>query len=452
MNRCLQEAACMPRESSSTRPEEIVLLPSVEDWVTDVSPASSKEAIQTRTQLGLPTDQPIIASGHQPILLHPGIVAKLIAMDGWSKRVGAAMVWVVPDQDVVDPALVRLPKSDDGSLSVQESRIGGDPNINTPTALLSPIAIHDDLPEQLEEIGSWITGFEYETSLAKQFASASIGLLCEKLGIDEPHLVYASDLMSLDAAQSLLDAMIEDPTLAAESYNASVAEFPEAGVRPLRIKDTSIELPLWRFVGTERVPVSIQPDQQDFDRSNLIPRGLLMTAIMRAFVSDFFIHGTGGYSYDRITERWLQEWQGIPLSAIAGVSATMKLSLHANTAIDPNVAAWRAHHAKHSPAMFGDQEAESKKQELVAQIEQSKKADESGKTAALFRELHQLLDETNSKHAKHLDELEEASKNAQRSRAEYEIANDRTWSFPLYTDSQLESLKEEINRALGVQD
>ncbi|MDF1870592.1 MAG: hypothetical protein P1U30_09400, partial [Phycisphaerales bacterium] len=213
-----------------------------------------------------------------------------------------------------------------------------------------------------------------------------------------------------------------------------------------------IELPLWRFEGTGREPVSIQPDQQGFDRSNLVPRGLLMTAIMRAFVSDFFIHGTGGYSYDRITERWLQDWQGIPLSPIAGVSATMKLSLHANTAIDPDEAAWRAHHAKHSPAMLGDQEAESKKQELVAQIEQSKKADESEKTAALFRKLHQLLDETNAKHAKQLDELEEASKNAQRSRAEYEIANDRTWSFPLYTDSQLESLKEEINRALGVQD
>tara|TARA_R110000737_G_scaffold2923_18_gene10138 strand:- start:283526 stop:284854 length:1329 start_codon:yes stop_codon:yes gene_type:complete len=440
----------MPRDSISTRPDEITLLPSPDAWVSDLSPSTSKDSIHARSQLGLPTDQPIIASGHQPILFHPGIVAKLIAMDAWSKRTGAATVWVVPDQDVVDPALVRLPKSNDGSLTVEEFRIGGESSTITPASLLPTIEMGSDLPSELEEIGSWLMGFEHEPSLAKQFASASIGLLCEKLGIDEPTMVYASDLLAMDASQSLLDSMINDPKRAAELYNASVAMFPDAGVRALKIERDSVELPLWRLDGSKRVPVSIQIGQQDFDRSNLAPRGLMMTAIMRAFVCDLFIHGTGGYSYDRITEHWLTEWQGLTLSPITGVSATMTLDLDAGKSVDPDHAAWVAHHAKHTPAMLGDQQASARKAELVAAIAQSKTAGDHARTATLFHAMHQLLDETRTKHAQQLRELEAASTNAQQSRNEFQIANDRTWAFPLFTDSQLGSLKADIERALGV--
>lgn len=444
---CLQEPACM------TKPAQIVLLPKPTAWPTDLAPPSSPAAIQARTRLNLPIDRPIIASGHQPILFHPGIVAKLIALDHHAKKTNAHPVWIVPDQDIVDPALVRFPvidnDTDSNTLTTRDIRIGGEPNQLTPSTLAAPISINADLPDELESIAQWLMGYEHESTLAHQLASATLGMLCDQLGLEEPILIYASELLALDASSKLLDAMLADPKAAIEPYNASVTRFSDAGVRPLSITDTHIELPLWRLEGTTRQPVFIERGQSELDRTNLIPRGLLMTAIMRSFICDLFIHGTGGFQYDQITEAWLGDWQGITLAPIAAATATMTLDFDLSTPQDPDHTVWLAHHAKHNPALLGDQAAADQKSELVAAIAVS---NSKSTKAQFFAQLHQLLGDSRSKHSKAIAQLDHASVIAQQSRQMLEIANDRTWAFPLYTDQQLQSLKAEIVRAFDESD
>jgi len=445
-----QESACMALENTSMQAPEITLLPAPDDWPSDLNAPNSEQSINARQQLGLPTDRPIIASGHQPILFHPGIVAKLIALDHWSSETGAAAVWIVPDQDVVDPALVRLPKQDGESLAVESIRIGGGPIEHSPAASQPVIAIKDGLPDQLDPIGSWLMGYEHEPSLARQFASATVGMLCEQLDLQEPLLIFASDLLSTDAGSALLDVMLADPKAAIEFYNASVEKFPDAGVRPLSITESRVELPLWRLDGEGRVPVFVDLDSETmFDRSNLIPRGIMMTAIMRAFVCDLFIHGTGGYEYDQISEAWLDGWRDQALAPIAAATATMRLEFDIPIAVDPDRAVWAAHHARHDPAMLGDYVAADRKLALVDEIAESKLHGNQNHTAKLFAQLQQLLVETRSNHAGAIEEFDAASRAALDSREAREIANSRTWAFPLYTDLQLQSLKDEVIRALG---
>jgi len=437
--------------STSLNPPELTLLPEPDAWPSTLAPSESPQAISIRSQLDLPTDRPIVASGHQSILFHPGIVAKLIALDHWSKRTGAASVWVVPDQDVVDPALVQLPDLNGDLLSSKSVRIGGEPNVFSPAASLPAISINPDLPSELESVGTWLMGYEHESSLARQFASATIGMLCEQLDLEEPAVIFASDLLSLDASSALLGSMLDDPNAAIDSYNASVAEFPHAGVRPLSMTDSRIELPFWRLVGSDRLPVFIETARlSEFDRNNLIPRGLMMTAIMRAFASDLFIHGTGGYEYDQITEHWFNNWLGRTVAPAVGVSATLTLGLDLPGSLpDPDHSVWLAHHARHNPGLVGDHEAASRKAELVSAITQSKSKGNQSNTATLFAQLHQLLSDSIASHSTEIADLDHAAERAQQSREAHRLASDRTWAFPLYSDQQLLSLKSEIVRALG---
>jgi hypothetical protein len=441
--------------STTSPPVQITLLPGANSWPTKLTAPTDDRHIRARAQLGIPTDQPIVASGHQPILFHPGIVAKLIAMNQWSRATGAVSVWVVPDQDVVDPALVRLPDDSGEVLTDEQIRIGGEANTTSPAAALPPVAVDPDLPESLEPIGSWLMGYQHEASRAKQFTHATLGMLCEQLGLDEPVMVFASDLLAIDVGRSLVERMVEDPIDSIHAYNSSVAEFSHAGVRPLKITPTHVELPLWRVEGGERLPVFVEIGKASaFDHSNLLPCGLLMTAIMRLAICDLFIHGTGGYEYDQITEHWMRAWGGHSIAPIVGVSATMTLGLGgAESAMSPDRAVWLAHHARHNPAMLGDQEAARKKTELVLAIAESKANKSHQATAQLFTNLHQLLDQTRSAHADRIRQFEADSSQAQRMRLAHELANelsnDRTWAFPLYSEKQLELLKDEIVRALA---
>jgi len=428
---------------------EIVLLPGETEWPTSLSAPSSSTLIKARTQLGLPADSPMIASGHQPIVFHPGIVAKLIAMDHWAKKTGSATVWIVPDQDVLDPALIRVPGMDGDVLTVTSIRLGGEPNELSPVAIIPPIAVRQDLPEELESIGTWLMGYEHESSLARQFASATIGMVCERLGIDEPRLMYASELLGIEAGSVLIDAMLDEPRRAIESYNRSVARFSDAGVRPMSISDDRIELPLWRLEDGGRSPVFVDPAHiEGVDRSNLIPRGLLMTGVMRSVFSDLFIHGTGGDHYDHITEHWFLDWLGQPLAPAVAVSATMRLGFDLPTTLDPDRAMWNVHHARHDPAMLGDESAAQKKTDIVNAINASKSKDDHAQSARLYTELHKLLSRVRVEHAQKLAEFDAAAERAQHARQTLALANDRTWAFPLYSDAQLQILKAEIVGAL----
>ena len=455
-----QESACMIDPSpiskpiESTRQTTITLLPDGECWPSDLQIPDAEPVLKTRGQLGLPIDRPIIASGHQPIVFHPGIVAKLIALDHWSKVNGAHPVWIVPDQDVVDPASVRVLISNNNRTQSESSiRLGGHPNSDTPSSMVSPIDIENELPTEYEQLSEWIMGYTHEDTIARQFASATLGLLCDELDLIEPTILYASELLETSAGKSMLDQLLNNPVQAIESYNTQVDQFPDAGVRPLSLTNSQAQLPLWRTEQKSRRHAQIDVnDPVSFDRTSLLPTGLLMTAIMRSAVCDLFIHGRGGMEYDRITEHWMHDWLGIRLAPMVGASASVYLELDMDRDLpDPKRAAWEAHHARHNPSMLGDSAAAQRKQELVDQIEVARTQGNRAVASKLFAELHTLLDNVRNKHSDQIDRLDAQERASRELTQIHALAMDRTWPFPLYSWSQLRELKNQVIQALDAQ-
>ena len=421
------------------------------DWAAWASALSTKRQSPARAVLGLDPDRPIVMSGHQPIVFHNGILSKLIALDEAAKRTNAQAVWIVPDQDAVDPGLVRVPMGSGKSLSAQMIELlpSGtvSPGVSVGSIESAPIAEPEH--ESLKPLAQWLDQYAAIGSLAQQFGYATIEYACDQLGIDTPRLVFASELFQADAIMSIIDTMRVDPALCAQSYNNAVAKYPNAGVRALVIEEDRIELPMWGCRANQaRVGID-STNINDFAPAELMPKGVLMSAIARAHLADLFIHGTGGWVYDRIAEDWFSEWLGIKLAPMAMATATHRLDLgfSPGETIDADSAKWQLHHARHTPAMVGDAGTQARKDELVSQIHQL--APKDPQRTVLYRQLQSLLDDFRQHHA---DELAGFVSQANRARAlarQYELAMDRTWSFVFFDQDALHALNRATRRAMG---
>lgn len=434
-------------ECTPIRPIDVTIEPAWAEWESALAEHNPDPA---RRQLGIPNDRPVVFSGHQPVVFHPGILAKLIAQHEAARRTGAARVWIVADQDPVDLETVRVPVGRGEHLTSQTIQLleAGSTPPGVPSASLPTMHIKDTDDDRLEALVSHLRDCAHEPSLARQFASATIRLACDRLGIEMPQLIYASDLFRSDQMFSIAQRTIDDPESCARAYNTAVRAHPGARVRPLTIEDDRIELPLWGLrENRPRVPVDTD-NIDDFGQGSLIPRGLLMSLLVRAHLGELFIHGTGGWAYDRVTHDWAKAWLGIELAPMALTTATQHLELgfSDDEAIDLDHAAWRLHHARHTPGMLGDHDRQAHKDELVEQIRVAKA--EGSDPSKAFGELQRLLDAYRADHAQGLERLGEQVRRAQRMRDQIELANDRTWPFVLFSEEQLGELKRAVVDAM----
>lgn len=59
-----------------------------------------------------------------------------------------------------------------------------------------------------------------------------------------------------------------------------------------------------------------------FSGQQLVPRGALITAMLRLLFSDLFVHGTGGGQYDPCTDALIRNWWAVEPSPFAVASAS----------------------------------------------------------------------------------------------------------------------------------
>ncbi len=431
---------------NTTRSIEIDLRPDAHEWKAALQNHTPHAA---RAQLGIPNDRPIVMSGHQPIAFHNGILAKLIAQHEIAQSTGAGRVWIVPDQDIVDLETIRVPTGSGDDLHTRNIQIlePGSVPPGVPAASLPAMDPIDPDDDRLAELVEYLRGYAYESSLARQFASATIQLACDRLGIDPPQIIYASDLFTSEAVWDQVgSAMRLDPDDAVRSYNDAAAKHPEAKIRPLDINNDDYERPVWKLRdGYARIPVN----DASFDQFNTAPRALLMSGICRAFLSELFIHGSGGWTYDQITEHWFQNWLNITLNPMARASASVYLPLGIDdpNAIDLKEAHWRFHHARHHPALVGDDDTQRTRDELVSQINTARAAGDN--PDPIYQQLVRVLEDHRVRNANELSVLESQIEHARTHAKQIELANDRTWAFPLFDDESLHMLKDRIHNAMN---
>lgn len=420
-------------------------------------------AASFRSQLSMP-DGPLVMSGHQAILWHPGILAKYIATDACARAAGAAAAWVVVDQDTPAPHEIAWPRrasinSDRGLIGARQFDYASHCDADVP-ACARPTLVARTLGEDLlfidpagalPRIRAAINDAARLPNAAAQVTRAIESLLPPSIAPVPPF--FATSIARTDFFAAVVRHMRSDPRRCIEAYNTAALAHPDADIRPLDA--SALELPLWRITGplgraTRRAVAA--GDLEAIPAHELAPRALLMTALLRLAACDLFIHGTGGVAYDRVTDAWIASWLGpdaVP-APTALATATLLLPLDAapeDPLADEAFTAQRDYRdALHKPGSLGDQTLESQRRALVASIAAS--AYRSARREHLYRELHRLLARHREQHGPAI-EARRAAAFAARTSAKDRAGSIRTWAFPLYPESSLLRLRDEIVRAFA---
>jgi hypothetical protein len=386
-------------------------------------------ALHTRQYFGLPVDMPIVATGHQPVMPHPGILIKYLRARSLADAWGGRCVNLVIDTGVERVGDIDVPL--------------GHPPADMSVATLSMLTEYDGVlasrppgvpnsphpPEGLME--SAAPGIETMTrawqsaagSTAAEQAAAAVGTVLRPY-VGEPDLVFASSLLRSPIGQALLEAMRSDGEGCVRIYNEAVAAYPNAGVRPLSMGAIT-ELPLWCVEGRHRRPASTR--NLDTHPTQVLPRALVTTALTRAALADHFVHGLGGVSYDRIMERWMDRWLGWSLCPRSLATATVRLPGCSDQDIERALQHQHliARRLIHDPQGGGRMALSSEKAAMLGQI-QSASTDNTARHeafVAMHRRLADARTEGGLRHAR--SQLAAATRSAK-------IASRRTWAFPLY--------------------
>jgi hypothetical protein len=356
------------------------------------------------------SDQPIVASGHQTELHHPGVWVKDVLINAAARRIGGAAYHFAVDTDAPKHLDLRWPGfsapiTDDPAF--HDAHWSGRLAPPTPAHLerLQAAVAAANFPDP-PMVGDFLNDLRRlsladEPNLPSALTSAahavdwSLGLrhhvmLTSPMWLSEPYLIFAHHL-------------IARARVFAGDYNAALAEYrrdkkvrtPARPMPDLAAFERSCELPFWldnladgtrtrpsAFAGADGLVLGLPGgDEFHFDpradameaatqfraflirnQLRLAPRALTLTLFLRLFVVDQFVHGIGGGQYDQVTDRIIASHFALAPPAFSVTTATMYLpqALGRPRACVPCVIT-EGHRLKHS--LLGP-----RKRELVAQI------------------------------------------------------------------------------------
>ena len=437
---------------------------------TDRSAWLPTRSAQTGKPIPIPADKPIIATGHQMAIWHPGIFAKYLAVDIAANHHHAQPLHLIVDQDINPALTLDLPIHHDQKLAIHTVNLA-DQHPNIPTGAHQPVDVShivhtltnlqqqfgDQLTCNLDPLTRAWRDLPSLPTLASQIAAVLARLMTPYLA--ESPIIHASDLLQTPPAKQLLARMLDDAHRCITCYNQAAKQYPAAGIDPLTITPTQIELPLWLLTPnhprqrlyadlTSSNPILIQPNGQPIDPTTphtLAPRALLLTAFMRAHGCDLFIHGRGGGIYDQVTEHWWQQWLGENLAPAAVVSADVHLDFDVPTADRQTLtqAIWYAHHLPHNidRALNLDSPASKRKRELITTMHDD--ADRTRRADA-FHEIHRINRDLSIDHPHLVEDAHQQRQRAQLGWTNHAIAHKRDWPFALYPETTLKHLADQL--------
>lgn len=465
----------------------------------------ANQARRFRQQLGLPTDRPVVLSGHQAALWHPGILAKRIALAALARRSGAAPGWVLVDQDPEDFSGIAVPVRPGGTgagrwarrrLATAPQAVGARLRADTVPGAIDAFAppgaeaaLNDALgagstdPAIAQRCRQTLATLARHqrpgTSAALQIDAAQ----AELLGLPPVTIIRATAMCRTDLFAAMVARMTEAPEAMARAYNRAVAAQPGARVAPLKIAPAPapagapvVELPLWIIdpdSGVRRRATTANLGQAA--PPMLAPRGLFMTLLLRLAACDLFIHGTGGgagggaadhepsaadapgdgdaHGYDRVTERWAAAWLGRSLAPAVVATATVTLRLDGaadTTEAEAAAALWRFHSARHNPGLLGELGAQRMKHALLA-LPALLPAGPRRRVMnrRIFARLHALVAETSRARAERLAGLGAQARAAREAARERAVTHDRAWAAVLHAPDDLSELASRIEAELA---
>jgi hypothetical protein len=328
----------------------------------------------TRRYLGHESSSPLIVTGHQAELHHPGVWIKNAVIHAVATKVGGKAMHLAVDTDAPKHLTFKYPLDSVGRAVVEP--ITDDPLLTTADwagLVASPSPSHITRLEKafLRDAGDFGFTPAADTVLASlrrsaldptelpRATTAAIHELDWSLGL-RYDVVMASPLWGSEAFALFAGHLIAHAADYAAKYNAALADYRRReGIttvgRPmpdLAVTSTAVELPLWlddlasgsRTRATATLQNGLWGLQLGNDRyepglgwdaarelihfcrrhnHRLAPRALTLTTFCRLFFADLFVHGIGGGRYDQVTDLTLQSFFGTPPPLFAVATATL---------------------------------------------------------------------------------------------------------------------------------
>lgn len=311
---------------------------------------------------GDPASQPIVMTGHQPVIFHPGLAFKYQIAERVAAENQAIGIAVSIDTDRGDCGQFTFPKraasdqATDFPMSREVQTVAKSHNLYTHGRLQTASEIEttaSQVIQNLEGLPSPVSTklaadvfANYERLAAIKCSSAEANtILRSQHGIGGRLLeIPLSAIASFPEALTLTADILKQSERFAQVYNSSLKLFREEhGIRnaanpfpDLKISDGLCELPFWVIDHENRVRHVLEV-QQDGDVTRLIangetidsftgsissdalepmllqniqlvPRGAMITAFLRLLFSDLFVHGVGGARYDQFTDEFIRTW------------------------------------------------------------------------------------------------------------------------------------------------
>lgn len=297
---------------------------------------------------------PIVMSGDQAILFHPGLFLKTQMLSRLSQETGAIGLHVVIDTDEGDGGEISWPKVIGNQLEIKRGYLAEPKPGNVSGLRLKVPSLYQRLRSkaEIEELFTEIEADLRASGLPDQAAHAAHAgrqyAALEKLPVAAAHSIvrwhyekrgYDEVPLSILVKETGLSDVIND--LLGESerfsklYNGCLERYRaehkiknQANPFPnLRESPEGQELPIWRIgkQGREAVKVMEGGKIKRASGEFLAPKGGISTLLLRAYCSDLFIHGLGGSSYDKFSDLFAKEFFGVELPPFVVASQTVVL-------------------------------------------------------------------------------------------------------------------------------
>ena len=456
---------------------------------------------ELRQQLGF--SGPVVLTGHQVELFHPGVLAKSIAVDALTRRLGGSGVFMATEADLPKQTALTIPRSRRNQIELEKLPL---PDIAPHLPVESqPTSHRRDWLQLFTRVGNMLG--QYEARLMPIFASAWIfgctdrvqfakamqaaRVACEKaLGLAALQQTSLAELCQTNAYRRFVAHLIENAERFAATHNQALRTYqqqhgvrnPQRPVAPLIVQGDYVELPFWIYrdqgprqrLGILRKPeaCTLVAGQEEISQLNcgellsgladlspwqIRPRALTLTMFTRLLISDLFIHGIGGAKYDGVTDACAREFYGVELPPIACVSATVRLDLPRNDVSRDNVrAAERAVRDVHfNPQRYYDdfpQELLISRAELIERskmLRENQPKDHAARRA-VFEQIHAVNAELNAWRPGTAEELQQRASELREQLANNKWADHREYFYGLFLKSDLERLCTELRTALGI--
>jgi hypothetical protein len=285
---------------------------------------------------GIPA--PLIITGHQPELFHPGVWVKNFASAGLAKRVGGHAVHLTVDNDIVHSTDLAVPHWHTDPSGVHVRPVPFDRNGQAYTHELRPIfdaTLFNSVPDRLVPEFSrwpfrpvlpavWLKKLSTETVL-DLFVTARYGMEAELGCVQWTGSVSHS--IRCESWHALARHLLADAGRFASIHNAALAAYrKEHKLRSHTHPFPDLapnEAPFWVLDQNGKRTRCFVPFAGD--PKSLRPRALTLTLFARLILGDFFIHGIGGAKYDEVTDRVIRDYFGIDPPAYQVVTGTLHL-------------------------------------------------------------------------------------------------------------------------------